>query len=714
MIRRLSSSDKGNPPATKAESGPGPGNDRLAAALSYARRGWRVIPLHWVTADGRCSCGDPECGSAGKHPLTNHGLRDGTTDEATIRAWWERWPQANVGVCTGPVSSIFMVGPDGQAGIAALAKLEQQNGPLPAAPCERSGSGGRHLVFAWPAEGTVPNRKNHLGLPIDVRGAGGYFVAAPSANGNGPYTWEVPLDEAEPQPAPEWLLAWVRDDGRTRQAPPGGATGRGRHRPDVLERAVAYMEKCPPAVSGQGGHNQTMGVARAIVFGFDLGPDVGFDLLDRHYNPRCVPPWSEAELRHKCEDADNKPFDKPRGWLLSEDRPGAPRGHAARPAAAPHQLGPLTLRPGLPRRTKGGKIVVPLSVYRDGQRVDELTLNGSPGGRRDAAKALAAHLDEQDDVNKAPGAIAKIIAAAAEALEAPRAAGADALQAIVAAQVQQALRPTHRTEKGLWCEGRGGEVPRGEFCASVHESLIEAAAAAADAPRDEGGAVNRAALVRAVELELKVLWATLMNTLPDAEGASLGQATEAGRQFRAAMVRLWKRPVTFDVHSHTDPYGNKSSTAVRANLLTRAIEQAYSKPRPFQQTPWFAIHDAFSAWWRWHPDLSGKMVLWLAMRADLAAAVGVLLPGVIDQRSLNLLGEQYGVLCKNPLPCSRLSGGKARLAVLALDFVEELMERPKDGPLPAPIIGGQQQPGGSAQQQGVDGQQQPGGADDAL
>jgi hypothetical protein len=44
-----------------------------------------------------------------------------------------------------------------------------------------------------------------------------------------------------------------------------------------------------------------------------LGRDVGFDLLWTNYNPRCPPPWTEAELRHKCEEADTVPFDKPRG-----------------------------------------------------------------------------------------------------------------------------------------------------------------------------------------------------------------------------------------------------------------------------------------------------------------------------------------------------------------------------------------------------------------
>ena len=42
--------------------------DLLAAALDYARRGWRVLPLHDVTA-GVCSCRDGEaCRTPGKHP----------------------------------------------------------------------------------------------------------------------------------------------------------------------------------------------------------------------------------------------------------------------------------------------------------------------------------------------------------------------------------------------------------------------------------------------------------------------------------------------------------------------------------------------------------------------------------------------------------------------------------------------------------------------
>ncbi|HEX3314939.1 MAG TPA: hypothetical protein VHR72_08620, partial [Gemmataceae bacterium] len=69
-----------------------------------------------------------------------------------------------------------------------------------------------------------------------------------------------------------------------------------------------------------GGHDQTFAAARDMVYGFDLGPDVGLDILANFYNPKCDPPWSYKELLHKCEDADTKPFDKPRGYLRNAER----------------------------------------------------------------------------------------------------------------------------------------------------------------------------------------------------------------------------------------------------------------------------------------------------------------------------------------------------------------------------------------------------------
>lgn len=95
---------------------------------------------------------------------------------------------------------------------------------------------------------------------------------------------------------------------------------------DPERRAIAYLDRCEPAISGSKGHNQAFKAACKIGPGFDLDPDVAFRLLRDHYNPRCVPEWSEAELRHKVDDAyANEPK---RGWLLNADRNGKAQGSA--------------------------------------------------------------------------------------------------------------------------------------------------------------------------------------------------------------------------------------------------------------------------------------------------------------------------------------------------------------------------------------------------
>jgi len=120
-------------------------NEVLEAALCYAGRGWPVLPVHSVR-EGRCTCGNAECDSPAKHPHTPHGVKDVTTDEAVIRRWWVRWPDANVAIRTGPESGLFVVDIDTKNdGPETLAKLIEEHGELPPSIEEVTGSdAGRH------------------------------------------------------------------------------------------------------------------------------------------------------------------------------------------------------------------------------------------------------------------------------------------------------------------------------------------------------------------------------------------------------------------------------------------------------------------------------------------------------------------------------------------------------------------------------------------
>ena len=88
---------------------------------------------------------------------------------------------------------------------------------------------------------------------------------------------------------------------------------------DAVERAIAYLAKCPPSIAGSGGHDACFKAAKALVVGFDLGDEKSLDLMRSHFNPGCQPPWSEKELRHKVTSAWKHPGDKEVGWLLGDN-----------------------------------------------------------------------------------------------------------------------------------------------------------------------------------------------------------------------------------------------------------------------------------------------------------------------------------------------------------------------------------------------------------
>ncbi|MFO0932928.1 MAG: bifunctional DNA primase/polymerase [Planctomycetota bacterium] len=93
----------------------------LDAALAYARAGLPVFP---IAPGGKLPAipsahpkGDPQRGLChGECGRDGHGFHDATTDETRIRAWWETWPDANIGLRAGEASGFDVVDLDTQKG----------------------------------------------------------------------------------------------------------------------------------------------------------------------------------------------------------------------------------------------------------------------------------------------------------------------------------------------------------------------------------------------------------------------------------------------------------------------------------------------------------------------------------------------------------------------------------------------------------------------
>jgi hypothetical protein len=217
------------------------------AALDYAARGFRVVPLHFPiqhTHHGitvvHCSCGDQACAAVGKHPLTPHGLRDATTKRSQLEWHWRRWPHANIGLLTGEVADVLDV--DGPAGSKAMRKWAAEHHLDLDAPTVRTGTGWHYYLRASGA-------RNRIGLleHVDWRGIGGYVVAPPSLHANGTrYRWVRPLTTELPPVPPElWGLVLPprpepAADRNFRTEPRGHPYGR-----KVLQRELAAVAAAP-------------------------------------------------------------------------------------------------------------------------------------------------------------------------------------------------------------------------------------------------------------------------------------------------------------------------------------------------------------------------------------------------------------------------------------------------------------------------------------
>ena len=143
-----------------------------------------------------------------KHPLCPNGFHDATIDEDQIRKWWAVWPRAMIGIAAGARFGAWVTDEDIDAkknidGRETMARLEADHESLPRTLTSITPRGGKHRLFRWTGI-NIRNSVEEIGPGIDVRGAGGYFVAPPSVRADGAaYRWENATTAIVE--APTWL-----------------------------------------------------------------------------------------------------------------------------------------------------------------------------------------------------------------------------------------------------------------------------------------------------------------------------------------------------------------------------------------------------------------------------------------------------------------------------------------------------------------------------
>jgi hypothetical protein len=241
-------------------------NPQQDKAVALAARGLHVIPA-FKAAPGATKADPPS--SQGKLPLGGDEWqnRPRIRPEKIVETWNLGW---NIAVLTGASSGIWVLDVDGAAGIASMQGLVAQHGPLPSTYRVRTGSGGWHLYFQMP-DFDVRNRQALLGKGsgIDVRGTGGFVIAATSRNAEGEYT-----DGGVIEPfaaAPEWLLDLLRPKAPVALTVPDGVAvertpALARYEDSAVGRLVADLDALPrPWTPGAGWDTTIFNVTCSLV-----------------------------------------------------------------------------------------------------------------------------------------------------------------------------------------------------------------------------------------------------------------------------------------------------------------------------------------------------------------------------------------------------------------------------------------------------------------
>jgi hypothetical protein len=235
-----------------------------AAALAYAARGWSALPIE----------------PGGKRPLLPwRALQERRAGAEQIGQWFERWPDANVGIVTGHLSGLVVVDVDAaHGGPASLARVEAGHGPLPPTPEVLTGGGGRHLYFAHPGH-PVGNR---VGLfeGIDVRGDGGCVVAPPSRHPSGRhYAWAAGRSPDEQPLAPLPPVFGGHPDGAPR-----------------LGHSLAHWRQLVREGVDAGRRNTTLASLTGHLLWHGVDPAVALELMLAWNRARCRPPLGDDEV----------------------------------------------------------------------------------------------------------------------------------------------------------------------------------------------------------------------------------------------------------------------------------------------------------------------------------------------------------------------------------------------------------------------------------
>jgi len=268
-------------------------------ALQYLRKEFSVIPLISPSmVSGNLT--QKEIIDKCKRALvlwTEFQHRHPTEDE--VNAWWDKWPDANVGIVTGKISHLVVFDIDKKD----ATEYAEEEGGFPITAKANTGK-GYHIYVQCP-DFEVKNSVN-TELGMDIRGDGGYAVAPPSIHGNGnQYTWEdgFSIHEIDPAPCEEWMNYFLKEEANKSSKPPKEKPPKPSENPGTVSKPATNDLYADIMKNGaQQGHRNDM-AARLIGHLLGKGNDetVVWEMIKQWNSVKNKPPLDHTELRNTFE-----------------------------------------------------------------------------------------------------------------------------------------------------------------------------------------------------------------------------------------------------------------------------------------------------------------------------------------------------------------------------------------------------------------------------
>ena len=96
----------------------------------YLEREIPIFPVWGKDENGNCNCRKPKCTKQGKHPISDGGFHNATTDIGTITHWLDVHLDCGWAIPTGSISGIIVIDVDNKnGGLANWERLVNENNP---------------------------------------------------------------------------------------------------------------------------------------------------------------------------------------------------------------------------------------------------------------------------------------------------------------------------------------------------------------------------------------------------------------------------------------------------------------------------------------------------------------------------------------------------------------------------------------------------------